>query len=198
MTRHGNYWESTARDRYLASTEVKLQCAILKMQHGVEVHVRVVEYGLVVLESTPIFAVSPDGVTEYYSLDSASNEETVLERRALEIKCPFHRSLMQDRSGAQKRGAQFSMPNSSREVPSYYMDQIQGVMNVMELALCDFVQYLPEKGGAKEVLNVVSIRRDSIYWTDVLQPKALTFYNSVYIPALLFKLNGAAMPMDLD
>ena len=59
-------------------------------------------------------------------------------------------------------------------------------------------QYLPEKSGAKEVLHVVSIRRDSIYWTDVLQPKALTFYSSVYIPALLLKLNGAAIPMKLD
>ena len=107
--------------------------------------------------------------------------------------------MMQDRCGALKRGPQHPMPNSSREVPSYYMAQIQGVMNVMDLSSCDFVQYLPEKGEAKEVLHVVTIRRDSSYWVDVLQPKALTFYKSVYIPALLLKLNGAAaVPMELE
>ena len=87
-------------------------------------------------------------------------------------------------------GVQFPMPNSMREVPSYYMDQIQGVMNVMDLDVCDFVQYLPEKNELKEVLHTVSVRRDKAYWTNVLQPKLLAFYNGVYIPALLLKLNG--------
>ena len=35
----------------------------------------------------------------------------MLERRALEIKCPWARSLIQDRRGALKRGVRFLMPS---------------------------------------------------------------------------------------
>ena len=71
------------------------------------------------------------------------------------------------------------------------MDQIQGVMNVMGLDVCDFVQFLPEKNGSKEVLHIVSVSHDKKYWDVVLQLKLLAFYNDMYIPALLLKLNGA-------
>ena len=53
-----------------------------------------------------------------------------------------------------------------REVPSYYMDQIQGVMNVMGLDVCDFVQFLPEKNGSKEVLHIVSVCHDDKKYTE--------------------------------
>ena len=43
------------------------------------------------------------------------------------------------------------------------MDQIQGVMNVMGLDVCDFVQFLPEKNGSKEVLHIVSVSHDKKY-----------------------------------
>ena len=79
------------------------------------------------------------------------------------------------------------------------MDQIQGVMNIMELEACDFVQYLPVKGEASEELHVVSVRRDARYWSRDLKPKLLAFYSNVYLPKLVQKLNGniAEVPMDL-
>ena len=94
MTRHGNFWESTARDRYLKSPIVERRRAMLSMQHGgANVGVRVVEFGLVVTPTDPIFGVSPDGIVECFA--DLNGAEVVLDQRALEIKCPFHRSLLQ-------------------------------------------------------------------------------------------------------
>ena len=73
----------------------------------------------------------------------------------LEIKCPFRRQIKD-------------------EVPGHYMAQIQGLMHILDLNLCHFVQFRPETDWTPEEFSVVCVQRDEA-WLPLSMPKFKDF-----------------------
>jgi len=76
--------------------------------------------------------------------------------RLLEIKCPLSRKI-------------------KPEVPVYYMPQIQLLLEIMDLEVCDFVQY---KEGPPEEFVVVEVPRDREWFARYL-PVMRAFWDRV-------------------
>jgi putative phage-type endonuclease len=76
--------------------------------------------------------------------------------RLLEIKCPLSRKI-------------------KPEVPVYYMPQIQLLLEIMDLEVCDFLQY---KQGPPEEFVVVEVPRDREWFAHYL-PVMKAFWDSV-------------------
>lgn len=93
-TRHGEKYESVARDIYCEQT-----CEVAH------------EIGLVQHPRHLWLGGSPDGITENGIL--------------LEIKCPMKRKI-------------------TNKVPKHYVPQLQILMEILDLEVCDFIQYRPE------------------------------------------------------
>lgn len=79
--------------------------------------------------------------------------------RLIEIKCPFRRK---------PKGV----------VPSYYMHQIQTLMWILDLEVCDFIEYVPETTWDIEQFWIVSVRRCNNFWARNL-PKLQRFWDEV-------------------
>ena len=69
--------------------------------------------------------------------------------RLVEIKCPVSRPILP-------------------EVPVHYYGQVQCLMEVLDLQLCDFVQYKPGKSSADYTLQITTIRRNPAWWAEKL------------------------------
>ena len=65
--------------------------------------------------------------------------------RCIEVKCPFKRK-----------------PTSV--VPDHYMYQIQTVMHILRLPVCDFIQYIPETHWVAETFIVTVVPYDTYFW----------------------------------
>ena len=76
--------------------------------------------------------------------------------RLLEIKCPLSRKI-------------------KPEVPGYYLPQIQLLLEIMDLDVCDFVQY---KEGPPEEFVVVEVKRDREWFAKYL-PVMEAFWDKV-------------------
>ena len=76
--------------------------------------------------------------------------------RLLEIKCPLSRKI-------------------KPEVPGYYLPQIQLLLEIMDLEMCDFVQY---KEGPPEEFVVVEVPRDREWFAKYL-PVMKAFWDRV-------------------
>ena len=76
--------------------------------------------------------------------------------RLLEIKCPLSRKI-------------------KPEVPGYYLPQIQLLLEIMDLEVCDFVQY---KEGPPEEFVVVEVQRDREWFAKYL-PVMEAFWDKV-------------------
>ena len=76
--------------------------------------------------------------------------------RLLEIKCPLSRKI-------------------KPEVPGYYLPQIQLLLEIMDLEVCDFVQY---KEGPPEEFVVVEVPRDREWFAHYL-PVMKAFWDRV-------------------
>jgi hypothetical protein len=76
--------------------------------------------------------------------------------RLLEIKCPLTRKI-------------------TPQVPKYYIPQIQLLLEILDLEVCDFVQYRP---GPPEEFQVTEVVRDRDWFERVL-PVAEAFWNVV-------------------
>lgn len=79
--------------------------------------------------------------------------------RLIEVKCPYRRR-----------------PNG--HIPSYYVHQVQTLMNILNLDVCDFIEYVPESTWSYETFQVVTIYRDRDWWKDML-PKLAQFWDDV-------------------
>lgn len=93
--------------------------------------------------------------------------------RLIEVKCPFMR-----------------VPNGT--VPFHYMHQIQTLLRILGLEVCDFIEYVPESLWVTEVFSVVEVRRDDNFWFAIF-PKILSFHQDV----VAFETSGK-MPVILD
>lgn len=99
--------------------------------------------------------MSGEKVIEFGLLESLNEGEEFLagspdgitaSGRCIEVKCPFRRK-----------------PTSV--VPNHYIYQIQTVMHILRLAVCDFIQYVPETHWVAETFIVTVVPYDSYFWT---------------------------------
>jgi len=86
--------------------------------------------------------------------------------RLIEVKCPFRRK-----------------PNG--EVPKHYVHQIQTLMHILNLQVCDFIEYVPEGIWAKEIFTIVTVTKCDIFWKRV-EPLLTRFWEDV----LAYRVNG--------
>jgi putative phage-type endonuclease len=65
--------------------------------------------------------------------------------RCIEVKCPFRR-----------------VP--SETVPEHYLYQVQTLMHILKLPVCDFIQYVPESHWKAETFIITVVRYDPYFW----------------------------------
>lgn len=73
--------------------------------------------------------------------------------RLIEVKCPMYRK-----------------PNGT--VPEHYMYQVQTLLHILDLKVCDYIEYVP---GWDQTLSIVVIVRDDVLWSDTMFPKISKF-----------------------
>jgi len=78
--------------------------------------------------------------------------------RLIEIKCPLTRKI-------------------TPAVPKYYLPQIQLLLEVLDLEVCDFIQYRP---GPPEEFEVTEVKRDR-EWFERILPIAKAFWDQVLL-----------------
>jgi hypothetical protein len=79
--------------------------------------------------------------------------------RLIEVKCPFRRK-----------------PNGV--VPAHYVHQVQTLMHILQLKVCDFIEYVPAGVWTDEVFSIVTIERDDAFWARV-EPLLRRFWDEV-------------------
>lgn len=128
--------------------------------------------GLIVIPDTPFIGVSPDGLCRYWDA-AAGHYVTFL----LEIKCPFRWKQDKFYDG---------------HVPTYYYDQIQGIMGFLGLPFCDFVVWTPAG------MEINRVQYDPAYFCDVLKPLLLAWYEKLFYPKLCGWREGRIKPPALE
>ena len=93
--------------------------------------------------------------------------------RLIEVKCPFMR-----------------VPNGT--VPFHYMHQIQTLLHILRLDVCDFIEFVPGSLWNDEILSIVEVKRDDEFWFRIY-PKILSFHEDV----VAFEKSGN-MPVILE
>ncbi len=79
--------------------------------------------------------------------------------RLIEVKCPLYRT-------------------SDGSVPPMYMHQIQCTMNILDIDICDFIEYAPADGKISEELWITEVKRSNEYW-DATLPRLKQFWKEV-------------------
>lgn len=79
--------------------------------------------------------------------------------RLIEVKCPYRRK-----------------PNGV--IPKHYVHQVQTLMHILDLEVCDFIEYVPESTWVREVFSVVTVKRCPVYWNTFF-PKLVSFWEDV-------------------
>jgi len=69
--------------------------------------------------------------------------------RLIEVKCPFKRK-------------------PTDIVPAHYVYQIQTLMHILRLPVCDFVQYVPETVWSEEIFIITVVPYDPYFWACIL------------------------------
>lgn len=139
-TAHGSLYEDVAREKYTLKTGRQ-----------------VLELGLVRHRDYSVIGASVDGLC----LDG---------KRAIEIKCPWSREIIED------------------VVPDQYWQQLQLNCEILDVDEIDFVQYRPAKMGVDkngvevelepEILTIKTVARDPVWFGRAL-PKFLRFAEAV-------------------
>ena len=134
----------------------------------------VMERGLVIQSDLPYLGASPDGFVycpgcrEY--------------QRLLEIKCPYKWRLLTPRAAAHDKNF-FCYTDSKGKVKlkktSNYYFQIQGLMALCKLSVCDFVIWIL-KG-----LLVIRVKFNEIFWKKQMLPKLMTFFKEAIVSEAL-------------
>jgi hypothetical protein len=157
---------------------------------------RLHEVGLLKWHKKPWMAVSPDGLLELYDADSdAAAAEWIL----VEYKCPAR----------QRDSDAHPYAKWSNNVPDYYMDQIQGVMGLLN----DAPELLPgrpqgpspsqgpQKGPQgpkgpqkciflvwqKHQVHISWVPFEAKYWSTSLEPGLRSWYFKKYLPRAYLK-----------
>jgi putative phage-type endonuclease len=113
-------------------------------------------------------AVTGEKVVEFGLLESMNPGEKFLagspdgitaSGRLIEIKCPFKR-----------------VPTDS--VPEHYKYQLQFLMQILNLPVCDFIQLVPETHWTSEIFIITVVKRDPYWWKEKL-PMITRFWEEV-------------------
>jgi hypothetical protein len=141
---------------------------------------RLHEVGLLKWHKKPWLAVSPDGLLELYS----DTENLWI---LVEYKCPAR----------QRDSDSHPYAKYSNNIPDYYMDQIQGVMGLLNESPaimpgmfsgplhCLFVVW------QKHQLHVTLVPFERAYYTDSLEPALRSWYFKKYLPRAYLKHTGS-------
>lgn len=79
--------------------------------------------------------------------------------RLLEVKCPYKRK-------------------PTGVVPKHYVHQIQTLMHILRLPICDFVEFVPGECAGEDIFMITTVQRDDDFWA-VTEPKLRSFWNDV-------------------
>ena len=79
--------------------------------------------------------------------------------RLIEVKCPFRRK-----------------PNG--QIPKHYVHQVQTLMRILNLSVCDFIEYVPTGTWTEEIFTICTVRRDDFFWWRI-EPKLKCFWDQV-------------------
>ena len=169
----GSQHESVARERYVKFMK--------KKGHK---RLTVMERGLVVQSDLPYLGASPDGFVycpgcrEY--------------QRLLEIKCPYKWRLLTPRVAAQDKKF-FCYINSKGKVKlkktSIYYYQIQGLMALCKLKICDFVIWTLKS------LLVIRVKFDETFWKKKMLPKLEEFFKVAIVTEVLTERVRRGIPL---
>jgi putative phage-type endonuclease len=80
--------------------------------------------------------------------------------RLIEVKCPLKRKIQ-------------------NKIPKHYVPQVQCLLNILNLEVCDFVQFHPEDNFTEEILSITTVKRDREFWTKVCVPELRKFWEEV-------------------
>ncbi len=115
---------------------------------------KVIEFGL--LESIKYKHKGEDVNTSFLA---GSPDGITASGRLIEVKCPFRRK-----------------PNGV--VPGHYVHQIQTLMHILDLPVCDFIEYVPAGIWTAEIFSVVTVYRCDVFWEKNF-PILQRFWNEV-------------------
>ena len=79
--------------------------------------------------------------------------------RLIEVKCPYRRR-----------------PNGI--IPAHYVHQVQTLMHILQIPVCDFIEYVPGGTWQEEIFTVVTITRCDVFW-ETNFPVLQRFWNEV-------------------
>ena len=121
---------------------------------------RVVEFGCLTHRET-----HPDDSQALSQLGASCDGITEEEAELIEIKCPLRREILYDQEGIAL-------------VPGHYDAQIRGLMFILELHGCWFIQYKPETPCRNEEFAMTWVPRDR-EWEKENVPRLLEFHARV-------------------
>jgi len=114
----------------------------------------VAETGRVVFEFGLITHSSPE-----HSYLAGSPDGVTACGRLLEVKCPLSREI-------------------KHEIPDHYYPQVQMLMEILDLDVCDFVQYRPASAFMDAEFDILEVPRDRAWFTQHV-PILAEFWQSV-------------------
>lgn len=174
--------------------QITLQNYWLSTGHTGSFKWRLHEVGLLKWHKKPWMAVSPDGILELYAAgptaEGPTAEGAASEWILVEYKCPA-------RQRDSDAHPYCKWPNN---VPNYYMDQIQGVMGLLN----DAPELLPSMNGPfngpingpkkciflvwqKHQVHISWIPFEAKYWATSLEPGLRSWYFKKYLPMAYLK-----------
>ena len=116
------------------------------MQRGCELEDEAIERYEAKMQRPVVWMDAGLQIHQKYPFLGGSPDGITYEGRLIEIKGPLYRKIIMG------------------VVPGHYLPQIQFLLEIYDLEVCDFIDYLPERdrkdGGKGDILNVVEVKRD--------------------------------------
>lgn len=191
FTEYGSFHEKDAQDSFLKNLK-SLGPTLQDILPGCE-DFTFHETGLLKHPDCPWLAVSPDGLLQ---LKSKQGNKWAL----VEFKCPARARHSKDHPYAK-----------DKNVPPYYMDQVQGICGLLNekpdiLKMVDssdatssvpiedifFVVWQPQQ------IHITRLKYDDKYYVNTLRPGLETWYFKLFLPMAVLKHNGQLIENTLD
>ena len=184
MTEYGTYHETDARDTFLGLLNTQLKPTLEDIYGGPFDSFELHECGLLKHSEQPWMAVSPDGLLQ---LKGPQGSKWTL----VEYKCPARLR--------HSTGHPYS--TSKHNVPEYYMDQIQGIMGLLN-KFPDLLKYICEGPHSAPLscffviwqplqMHVTRVPFDAEYYSKKLEPALESWFFQRYLPLAVLKHNGS-------
>lgn len=197
-TQYGTFHEPDARASFMNALAGPLK-STLESIYGGPCKWDLFETGLLKAHHQPWMAVSPDGILRLRPHDEGVSSSDPIRWLLVEYKCP---ARLRDTDYHPYR----AYPHN---VPEYYMDQVQGIMGLLNKwpdllsaaeASVGLDRMGPYKKGPTEAffvvwqphqIHVTRVPFDQAYYKDLLEPALEAWYFGMYLPLATLKHNGA-------